>query len=187
MTTPNDRKRQAEAAAEKREKEWSADADWDDPETAAAIANVYDGYLQGWTDADSTPPQQEGEEEMKTSKKDREQLREVAADYTGLGSLGIAPMLVVRLLDDLDTQESELTKLRARVALLEEALGFYGSPESWIIRDKDSWKKSSPRSYGDDEIILNYQHPNRDWVGTIDVGGKRARTALQRSKELGDG
>lgn len=133
---------------------------------------------------------------MKTSKEQRNEMRiglvclvpiNKSAGGISCHEKTICDCRVIEILDDLDTQESELTKLRARVALLEEALGFYGSPESWIIRDKDSWKKSSPRSYGDDEIILNYQHPNRDWVGTIDVGGKRARTALQRSKELGDG
>lgn len=64
---PKTRREQAEEAAKKREKEWSADADWDDPETAAAIANAYDGYLQGWTDADSTPPPQEGDGESHKS------------------------------------------------------------------------------------------------------------------------
>lgn len=93
---------------------------------------------------------------------------------------------VIELLDDLDAQESELTKLRKRVEVLEEALSFYGNPESWIIRDKHAWRKSSPRSHGDDENILDYHHPNRDWVGTVAVGGKRAREALKRSRELGE-
>lgn len=80
--------------------------------------------------------------------------------------------------------KSELTKLRKRVEVLEEALSFYGNPESWIIRDKHSWRKSSPKSHGDEETILTYQHPNRDWVGTVVVGGIRAREALAESAKI---
>jgi len=49
-----------------------------------------------------------------------------------------------------------------------------------MIKDKHSWRKSSPKSHGDDELITKYQHPNRDWVGSITVGGKRARAYLQK-------
>lgn len=79
---------------------------------------------------------------------------------------------------------NKIDTLEQRLKICEEALGFYGSPESWIIRDKHAWRKSSPRSHGDDENILDYHHPNRDWVGTVAVGGKRARQALAESAKI---
>lgn len=72
----------------------------------------------------------------------------------------------------------KITELERKLGIARECLEFYGSPESWIIRDKHAWRKSSPKSHGDDEIIFNYQHPNRDWVGTVTVGGKKARQAI---------
>lgn len=61
---------------------------------------------------------------------------------------------------------------------------FYANPESWMIKDKNSWRKSSPKSHGDDEIILKYHHPLRDWVGTITVGGKLAREVKQNVEKM---
>lgn len=58
---------------------------------------------------------------------------------------------------------------------MKKALMMYADPESWIKRDKSCWHRCVP----DYELILNYQHPNTDWVGTIEVGGKRAREALK--------
>jgi len=87
----------------------------------------------------------------------------------------------------MEKSESELTKLRKRVEVLQEALSFYGNPESWIIRDKHYWRKSSPKSQGDDELIKDYHHPNRDWIGTVVVGGKRARQALAESAKIAEG
>jgi hypothetical protein len=81
----------------------------------------------------------------------------------------------------------EISKRDAVIKVMREALEFYGSPESWIIRDKHAWRKSSPKSHGDDEIILNYKHPNRDWVGTVTVGGKKARSALASIQAEGSG
>ena len=125
---------------------------------------------------------------MKTTKEDRETIRkhfEWEIEYSAknpafsqrVPSSTINSDFGVKLLDDLDTLEQ-------RLKICEEALGFYGSPESWIIRDKHAWRKSSPRSHGDDENILDYHHPNRDWVGTVAVGGKRARQALAESAKI---
>lgn len=58
MTTPNDRQRQAEEMANK----------YCDENFATQHHDEYwenkSSYLKGWTDADSTPPQQEGDEEV---------------------------------------------------------------------------------------------------------------------------
>ena len=66
-------------------------------------------------------------------------------------------------------------------------LNYYADPEMWMIKDKYSWRKSSPKSHGDDEMILGYEHPNRDWKGTIVVGGKRARQAIKETKQMLEG
>lgn len=57
-----------------------------------------------------------------------------------------------------------------------EVVRFYGDPESYIKRDRDSWTKKTPEP---GEMILGYRHPGREWVGTIVVGGKRAREFLR--------
>lgn len=64
-----------------------------------------------------------------------------------------------------------------------DALKYYADPELWMIKDKHSWKESSPKCHGDDELIVKYKHPNRDWIGSVAVGGKLARQTL---KELGE-
>ena len=62
------------------------------------------------------------------------------------------------------------------------ALKFYGNHESWINRDiaGDIWHRASPKQHGDSETIRHYEHPNTDWVGTVVVGGKKAREALEQ-------
>jgi|SRR5690554_492537 len=78
----------------------------------------------------------------------------------------------------------EIEALKEANKVLREAVEFYGDPEMWMIKDKHSWRKSSPKSHGDDEMIINYQHPRRDWVGTIIVGGKLARKAIAKANEI---
>lgn len=68
-------------------------------------------------------------------------------------------------------------KIHAKNQKLADALKFYANPESWIDRNKDSWKKSRPK--GDDEMLRDYKHPETDWTGTVVVGGKKAREVLK--------
>lgn len=60
----------------------------------------------------------------------------------------------------------------------------YGDPESWIKRNGDAWNKSSPREKDDQELIRGYKHPERDWIGTVVVGGKLARSCQAIDQEL---
>lgn len=67
-----------------------------------------------------------------------------------------------------------------KLAIAKEALEYYGDPESWIERHKHSWDRSNPYKKDDRELIKDYHHPNTDWVGSVVVGGKRAREALKK-------
>ena len=71
--------------------------------------------------------------------------------------------------------EQQLSKLRAQLDEAEKVVAFYADPEKWILRKGEAWNKCDPKVYGDDEIIRHYKHPDKDWTGTITVGGKKAR------------
>lgn len=77
--------------------------------------------------------------------------------------------------------QKENESLKEKLEKAEEVIGFYGDPEKWMIKTSDYWTKSSPRNYGDSELIEDYSHPNKDWVGSIVVGGKRARAYLKEN------
>jgi len=85
--------------------------------------------------------------------------------------------------DVIDMKSRRIKELEEQNKLLIEALSFYASPENWIERTSDSWDRSDPRYKGDLELIKNYKHPKTDWKGTVSVGGKRAREALQKIKD----
>ena len=78
--------------------------------------------------------------------------------------------------------EQENKALKKKLSEAVEVIKFYGNPESWIKRHKDSWDKCSPKYFGDDETIFDYAHPKTDWVGTVVVGGKMARAFLKGNK-----
>jgi hypothetical protein len=70
-------------------------------------------------------------------------------------------------------QNREIKSLRAQLADANEIARFYGEPQNQIKYHLSSWQRISPLN--DDEIIQNYKHPERDWIGSIVVAGKRAR------------
>lgn len=75
------------------------------------------------------------------------------------------------------------SEYKAENAKLKECLEWYGNPENWIIRKGDAWNKSNPKEHGDDEMIRHYKHPEKEWEGTVTVGGKRARQVLRELDE----
>jgi len=80
----------------------------------------------------------------------------------------------------------KIDKLERDNKVLKEACEFYAEPESWMVKDKHSWRKSSPRSHGDDEYIRSYHHERPvGLIGTVSVGGKRARQALSKIRSEG--
>lgn len=89
----------------------------------------------------------------------------------------------------IDQQNDAIKELKSQLAqqkaLLNEAVGvieFYGDPEKWMIKKAESWDKSDPRNHGDSELIKDYHHPDREWVGSVVVGGKRAREFLEKKE-----
>jgi hypothetical protein len=85
---------------------------------------------------------------------------------------------------DYERATQEIATLKAAVLQLSEALEYYGDPENYIERFKDHWVHSSPCQKGDRVFIKNYKHPETDWIGTVGVGGKRARETMARYEEL---
>ena len=75
---------------------------------------------------------------------------------------------------------NRVEELEDKLKIAVDALEFYGNHESWINRDiaGDIWHRAIPKQHGDSETIRHYEHPNTDWVGTVVVGGKKAREAL---------
>lgn len=84
----------------------------------------------------------------------------------------------------IEKKDHEITQLKVKLEKAKEALRFYGDAEHWIKREPDSWNKVSPREHNDSEIIKNYAHPKTDWVGSVVVGGKRARAALREIEKM---
>ena len=80
-------------------------------------------------------------------------------------------------------QRKEIEKLQEENKILREVLEFYADPEKWIFRREDTWSKVDPKWHGDGELIKKYKHPKTDWIGSVEVGGKRAREALAKVKE----
>lgn len=78
--------------------------------------------------------------------------------------------------------QKENESIKKKLEKAEEVIQFYGDPEKWMIKTSDHWTKSNPRTYGDSELIEDYSHPNKDWVGSIVVGGKRARAYFESLK-----
>jgi len=74
-------------------------------------------------------------------------------------------------------------KLQDENKKLREALEFYADPENYIERYKDHWVHSTPCQKGDREFIKQYKHPGTEWIGTVGVGGKRAREALKEGNK----
>lgn len=74
-------------------------------------------------------------------------------------------------------------KQSSQIAGLVEALEFYANPENWIERHTVTWHHIDPRNTSDGEQILNYHHPGTDWVGTVYVGGKKARAVLEQFRD----
>lgn len=73
-----------------------------------------------------------------------------------------------------------ISNLKSELAEKDAALEFYALPENWINYQSETWSRACPKAHGDEEIIRNYAHKNRDWTGTIVVGGKRAREVMQK-------
>lgn len=86
------------------------------------------------------------------------------------------------LKEGLNYKKQENESIKKKLEKAEKVIQFYGDPEKWMIKTSDHWTKSSPRTYGDSELIEDYSHPNKDWVGSIVVGGKRARAYLKENK-----
>lgn len=80
----------------------------------------------------------------------------------------------------LKAQQEVIDRLEKENKELKECAEFYGNPENWITRRESSWDKTDPRRHGDSELILGYRHPNTEWIGSVTVGGKRAREALAK-------
>lgn len=111
---------------------------------------------------------------------------EVVSCTRGGGHHGVCekPQLFI-IAEGMDKAESEFFALAANelLPLLKnyrralEVVRFYGDPESYIKRSRDSWTRKNPEP---GEVIPDYRHPGRDWVGTIVVGGHKARAFMQR-------
>ena len=82
-----------------------------------------------------------------------------------------------------DKLEKENEALKKKLSEAVEVIKFYGNPEKWINRHKDSWDKCSPKNFGDEEAIADYAHPRTDWIGTVVVGGEMARAFLKENKD----
>ena len=77
----------------------------------------------------------------------------------------------------------QLDELKSELAEKDAVLEFYALPENWINYQAETWSRACPKSHGDEEMIRNYAHKNRDWNGTIVVGGKRAREVMAKFKK----
>jgi len=74
-------------------------------------------------------------------------------------------------------EHSAYRALEQKLAVAVEALEFYANPETYIETHNDIYLKIEPKH--DEELIRHYRHKTKkDWVGTVKVGGKRARKAL---------
>lgn len=81
-------------------------------------------------------------------------------------------------------ESTDNARLREMLKVALGALEFYADPETWIKRDHNGWDQRQPK--GDTEQIRGYKHPVEDnWIGTVSVGGKQARTALAQIRALG--
>ena len=85
--------------------------------------------------------------------------------------------------DDIDRLEKENDEIKKKLEEAVKVIEFYGDPEKWMIKTSEYWTKASPKLHGDAELIKNYNHPNKDWLGSITVGGRMAREFLKGVKD----
>ena len=84
------------------------------------------------------------------------------------------------LVDRIKNLEQELQKTREQLEKAEKVIEFYGNPETYISRNISAGLISYVNLLEDREQIREYKHPDTDWLGTVNVGGKRAREALAK-------
>lgn len=89
------------------------------------------------------------------------------------------------VLDDLDTQESELTKLRKRVKVLTDALKFYAHAGHWDeiyyeAEDGVGWDGDVGRMIQIDDCCRDNKDKN------FGYGGTKAREALAESAKIAE-
>lgn len=148
---PKTRREQAEEAAKKYA--YDGDLDWNDPETAAAVGTAEQAYLQGWTDADSTPaPSEQGDEEWIDSR-----VMELMGDGYNTESQGVERavrkvMLREGIARARRAQNAEIRELRA---LLERAKMHFGqisrctkNPCEYGRQDAERWLSDYERMKG---------------------------------------
>jgi len=79
--------------------------------------------------------------------------------------------------------ETEIKILNEQLIEYRQVLEFYADPENYLKRNEDAWVY---RQLEDEETIRSYKHPNTDWTGTVKVGGRRARKALNDLRKGGE-
>lgn len=136
MTTPNDRQRQAEEMANK----------YCDENFATQHHDEYwenkSSYLKGWTDADSTPPQQEGDEEF------YKRINYFVWNYCDRDQRMTAESAFVQVLSDAlaharRTHAAEIERLKKAVDLLKTEVDYHRRAWLWfekgchtVLKDK---------------------------------------------------
>lgn len=138
--------------------------------------------LSAWNFAQAQE-QEEIEELKKESESLKKRIELLVRDNKSLeGSIDTATKRHNETMIQNHAQSVLIESLKKMLEKAEEVVRFYGDPEKWMIKTSDSWTKSNPRTYGDSELIENYKHPNKDWIGSIVVGGKRARAYLKENE-----
>lgn len=75
----------------------------------------------------------------------------------------------------------ENTELRQEVARLREALEFYADKRNWETPEEQGYTtKHAPHL---SEGVADMLNGDSEIIGSIEIGGKRAREALERSEE----
>ena len=74
---------------------------------------------------------------------------------------------------------NSLKKLRSEESLIEEG---EGKEATFSIQEQPVFEQTQvvnePKD--DEEMIRHYRHKNKDWIGTVVVGGKRAREVIKK-------
>lgn len=90
--------------------------------------------------------------------------------------------LILNFDDAYFLQTIKLEQLEKENKILRECVEFYADPEVYIETHNDCYFKIEPKN--DNEIIRHYEHKQKiGWIGTVKVGGKKAREALKQLKE----
>jgi len=78
----------------------------------------------------------------------------------------------------LAAKDVEIKQLQNELAEKDAVLAWYADPETYIETHNDCYLQIEPKD--DEEMIRHYRHKNKDWIGTVVVGGKRAREVIKK-------